>query len=86
MHFRCIYLKTNLLCFFLLLLQCDKKEGGWDYKDDEDKYKFKDDYDFKNDYDDDKCTADDLEECCSANEKIQWQICKTLGCNIRKVS
>ena len=75
-----------------MLLQCDKKEGGWDDEDDEDEYNSKnnydqkDNYDFKNDYEDDKCTADDLEECCSANEKKQWKICLTLGCNIKKVS
>jgi hypothetical protein len=44
-------------------------------------------YDFKKDYDDDdECTADEREECCTANEKKQWQVCHTLGCNINKVS
>ncbi len=39
-----------------------------------------------NGYEDDECTADDLEECCSANEKKQSKICEALGCNIKKVS
>jgi len=42
-------------------------------------------YNFKND-DDDECTADEREECCTANEKKQLQVCENLGCNIRKVS
>jgi len=64
------------------MLQCDKKEGGWDGNyDQEDSYDVKDDYD-----DDDKCTVDEREECCTANEKKQLQVCENLGCNIRKVS
>ena len=39
-----------------------------------------------NGYGDDECTADDLEECCSANEKKQWKICQALGCNMKSVS
>ena len=75
----------------LLLLQCDKKEGGWDDEDDEDEYNTKnnynqkDKYDFRNDDEDDKCTAEEREDCCTANEKKQVQVCASLGCNIRKV-
>ncbi len=43
-------------------------------------------YDHVNDYDDDKCTADERRECCTANEKKQWQVCTLLGCNTKKVS
>jgi len=75
--------------------------GGWDDKDDaqyevlykpadendvKNNYDQKDNYDFKDDYDDDECTAGEREECCTANEKKQWQICTMLGCNPKKVS
>ena len=73
-----------------------KKDG---YDDDDNKLAWKNDgynkdydvyqknkYGFQNDYGDDKCTADKLEECCTANEKKQVMVCATYRCNIEKVS
>lgn len=35
---------------------------------------------------DDKCTSKERALCCTANDKVQWEVCKVLECNIRKVS
>jgi len=59
----------------------------WDTRDKNDYNGGDDDkYDHVNDYDDDKCTSEERRVCCTANEKKQWQVCKILGCNLRKVS
>ena len=34
----------------------------------------------------DKCTSEERDLCCTANDKDQWDVCKILGCNIKKVS
>ena len=61
------------------------QKNKYDYNDyDQNQGKYNDDY--KDVYEDDKCTADEREECCTANDKKKWQVCKTLGCNIKKVS
>ena len=65
----------------------DKNNYGDDnYGDDN----YKDKYDGINDYADDKCTADERQACCTAydkkNPQVQWEVCKMLGCNIKKVS
>eukprot|EP00984_Skeletonema_dohrnii_P017002 scaffold7657_cov115-Skeletonema_dohrnii-CCMP3373.AAC.11 len=57
----------------------------WDTRD-KNNYNGGDDdkYDHVNDYDDDKCSSEERRVCCTANEKKQWQVCKILGCNLRK--
>ena len=61
--------------------QWNYKNGGSDYKDNDDGK-----YDHVNDYDEDNCTAEERRECCTVNEKKQWQVCNILGCNVKKVS
>ena len=59
----------------------DLYDEQWNYKNNFQKNK----YNFKNSNKDDECTADEREECCTANENEQLQVCDSLGCNIRKV-
>lgn len=67
----------------------DKYKDGYDGYD-----KYWNEYKNKNYGDDDdftdlvsdKCTSEERDICCTANDKDQWDVCKILGCNIRKVS
>ena len=34
----------------------------------------------------DKCTSEERDLCCTADKNDQWEVCKILGCNIKKVS
>lgn len=75
--------KYNVEDYYNSNYQKNKYDSYNDYYNDNNYQKNK--YDSKNEYEEDKCTADEREECCTANEKKQVQVCESLGCNVRKV-
>ena len=61
----------------------DRYDEQWNYNGDEYKYSH------VNDYDEDSCSAAEREACCTVKTdtlKQQWEMCETLGCNLKKVS